>query len=123
MQVSSSAEVEALRTSLAESKQEPAVVAADPAEVAEIRARGAEMLAEIEKIRIQNEELLAQLKTQEASQTVQGQTNLNFRNLYNALNKARRFLTLFQTLQQHQEEVGDDEMMMAGVGSKRKRTE
>ena len=96
-------------------------MAADPAELAEMKARGAEMLAEIEKIRVQNEELLAQLKTQEASQTVQGQSNVNFRNLYNALNKARRFFILFQSLQKE----GNDDVMLpeAAVGSKRKRTE
>jgi hypothetical protein len=63
---------------------------------------------------------------------VEGQTNKNFKNLYTALNKARRMITLFQKLfedptiiQQQQEPVDAPEegMMPSAIGSKRQRTE
>jgi len=65
---------------------------------------------------------------------VEGQANKNFRNLYTALNKARRMITLFQRLfedpsimqqQQPQEplEAPEEGMRTSAVGSKRQRTE
>jgi hypothetical protein len=64
---------------------------------------------------------------------VEGQANKNFRNLYTALNKARRMITLFQRLfedpsimqQQQQEplEAPEEGMRTSAVGSKRQRTE
>jgi hypothetical protein len=64
---------------------------------------------------------------------VESQANKNFRNLYTALNKARRMITLFQRLfedpsimqQQQQEplEAPEEGMRTSAVGSKRQRTE
>ena len=64
---------------------------------------------------------------------MEGQANKNFRNLYTALNKARRMITLFQRLfedpsimqQQQQEplEAPEEGMRTSAVGSKRQRTE
>jgi hypothetical protein len=64
---------------------------------------------------------------------VEGQTNKNFKNLYTALNKARRMITLFQKLfedptimqQQQQEpvEAPEEGLIPSAIGSKRQRTE
>ena len=64
---------------------------------------------------------------------MEGQANKNFRNLYTAMNKARRMITLFQRLfedptimqQQQQEpvEAPEEGTMPSAVGSKRQRTE
>ena len=64
---------------------------------------------------------------------MEGQTNKNFKNLYTALNKARRMITLFQRLfedptimqQQQQElvEAPEEGLLASAVGSKRQRTE
>ena len=64
---------------------------------------------------------------------MEGQTNKNFKNLYTALNKARRMITLFQRLfedpsimQQQQQELSEapeEGMRTSAVGSKRQRTE
>ena len=64
---------------------------------------------------------------------MEGQTNKNFKNLYTALNKARRMITLFQRLfedptimqQQQQElvEAPEEGLLASAFGSKRQRTE
>ena len=62
---------------------------------------------------------------------MEGQTNKNFKNLYTALNKARRMITLFQKLfedpaiiqQQEPVEAPEEGMMPSAIGSKRQRTE
>lgn len=124
-----SAEVEVLRASVKEAQVQQQL-AVDPVQLAELRAQGVELMGELERVRLQNEELISQLKVQEAGQTVQGNEKSTFRNLYAALIRSRRILTLFQTLatttslaMPASNDEGGDTLMLAGLGSKRKRTE
>ena len=80
-------------------KEVQPTVVVDMSQRAELMEAINKLTSDINDVKVHNEELVAQLKANEnPSATLDQQANKNFKNLYQALMKSRRMLTLMHDL-------------------------